>query len=80
MNWEQAEKKWIQLKALVIARWAKLTDNDLAFIAGRRDQLISKIQERYGIDNEEAERQVNEWNPAFGAQTAVNQPSPRKAG
>jgi uncharacterized protein YjbJ (UPF0337 family) len=80
MNWEQAEGKWMQLKTLVIARWAKLTDNDLAFIAGRRDQLISKIQERYGIDKEEAEGQVNEWNPAFGAQTAGNQPSRRKAG
>jgi uncharacterized protein YjbJ (UPF0337 family) len=80
MNWEQAEGKWIQLKALVIARWAKLTDYDLAFIAGRRDQLISKIQERYGIDKEEAERQVNEWNPALRAQSAVDQPSRRKAG
>jgi uncharacterized protein YjbJ (UPF0337 family) len=80
MNWEQAERKWIQLKTLVIARWAKLSDNDLALIAGRRDQLISKIQERYGIDKEEAERQVNEWNPAFEAQTAGDQPSRRKAG
>jgi uncharacterized protein YjbJ (UPF0337 family) len=80
MDWEQASGKWIQLKALVIARWAKLTDSDLAFIAGRRDQLISKIQERYGIDREEAEKQVNEWNPAVGAQTAGDQPSRRKVG
>jgi len=80
MNWEQAEGKWTQLKTLVMARWAKLTDNDLAFIAGRRDQLVSKIQERYGINKEEAERQVNEWKPAFAAQAAGDQPSRRKAG
>jgi uncharacterized protein YjbJ (UPF0337 family) len=30
-------------------------------MAGNRDQLVGKIQERYGITKDEAERQVNDW-------------------
>lgn len=79
MNWEQVEGKWNQLKGLVKTKWDRLTDNDLEFIAGKRDQLVVKIQERYGIAREEAERQVNEWKMAFDAQTSEYR-SARKAG
>jgi uncharacterized protein YjbJ (UPF0337 family) len=79
MNWEQVDGKWNQLKGLVRAKWSKLTDNDLEFIAGKRDQLVGKIQERYGIAREEAEQQVNDWKLAFDAQTAEYR-SARKAG
>jgi uncharacterized protein YjbJ (UPF0337 family) len=79
MNWEQVEGKWQQLKGLVKAKWAKLTDNDLELIAGKRDQLIAKIQERYGIAREDAEKQVNEWKTGYDAQTAEYR-SARKAG
>lgn len=79
MNWEQMEGKWNQLKSLVKVKWAKLTDNDLEFIAGKRDQLVGKIQERYGIAREEAEKQVNDWKLAFDAQTSEYR-SARKAG
>ena len=41
----------------------KLTDSDLEVIAGKKDQLIGKLQEKYGITKEEAERQVRDWNP-----------------
>jgi uncharacterized protein YjbJ (UPF0337 family) len=79
MNWEQAEGKWQQLKGLAQVKWAKLTDNDLQFIAGKRDLLIGKIQERYGVAKEEAEKQVNEWKLGFDAQPAEYRAS-RKAG
>jgi hypothetical protein len=39
----------------------KLTDDDLDQIAGRRDQFVGKIQERYGIAKEEAQRKADEW-------------------
>jgi len=42
----------------------KLTDQDLDVIAGKRDQLIGTIQERYGIAKEEAQKQVDDWNVA----------------
>ena len=43
------------------AQWGKLTDDDLEVVAGHRDQLAGKIQERYGVAKDEAERQLTEW-------------------
>lgn len=62
MNWDQMEGKWKQLKGSVKTRWGKLTDDDLDVIRGQKDQLIGRIQERYGIKKEEAQRQVDDWN------------------
>jgi len=42
-------------------QWGKLTDDDLEIVAGRRDQLAGKIQERYGVAKDEAEKQLAEW-------------------
>jgi uncharacterized protein YjbJ (UPF0337 family) len=63
MNWEQAKGKWKQMKGSVKKRWGKLTDDDLEFIAGKRDELVGRIQERYGISKEEAQNQIDNWNP-----------------
>ena len=46
-------------------QWGKLTDDDLEMIAGERDRLAGKIQERYGISKEEAERQIANFNSAL---------------
>jgi uncharacterized protein YjbJ (UPF0337 family) len=61
MNWDQAEGKWKQLRGSVKQKWAKLTDNDLDYIAGSRDRFIGKLQERYGIAKEEAQMQSDQW-------------------
>jgi uncharacterized protein YjbJ (UPF0337 family) len=45
-------------------RWGKLTDDDLDVIAGKRDQLAGRIQERYGVTKEQAEREIEEWRAA----------------
>jgi uncharacterized protein YjbJ (UPF0337 family) len=62
MNWDQVEGKWKQVKGTVKTRWGKLTDDDLDVISGKKDQLVGRIQERYGIKKEEAQREVDEWN------------------
>ncbi len=62
MNWDRVEGKWKQVKGSAKIRWGKLTDDDLDVIAGQRDQLVGRIQERYGIAKDEAQRQVEEWN------------------
>ena len=49
------------MKGVVKKQWGKLTDDDLSVIDGQRDQLVGKIQERYGIAKEEAEEQVKTW-------------------
>ena len=42
-------------------KWGKLTDDDLDVVAGKRDELVGRVQERYGIAKAEAERQVKEF-------------------
>ncbi len=61
MNWDQIAGNWKQLKGRAKEQWARLTDDDLTFINGKRDQLIGRVQERYGIAKEDAERQVKDW-------------------
>jgi uncharacterized protein YjbJ (UPF0337 family) len=62
MNWDQVKGKWTQMKGEVRKKWGKLTDDDIDVIAGERERLVGKIQERYGIAKEEAEKQVAGWN------------------
>jgi uncharacterized protein YjbJ (UPF0337 family) len=61
MNWDELSGKWKQIRGAARQRWAKLTDDDLEYVAGTRDRLIGRIQERYGITRQEAERQAEEW-------------------
>jgi uncharacterized protein YjbJ (UPF0337 family) len=59
MNSDQLEGKWKQVKGEVREKWGKLTDDDIHVVAGRREQLIGKVQERYGLAKEEATKQVD---------------------
>ena len=61
MNWDQIKGEWLQLKGQVKSKWGKLTDDDVTTISGKKDQLIGRIQVRYGILKDEAEKQVDEW-------------------
>ena len=61
MNKDQLGGEWKQLKGKVLEKWGKLTNDDLDVVAGKRDQLLGKIQQRYGVMRDEAERQVKEW-------------------
>ena len=61
MNWDRIEGNWKQLTGRAKAQWGKLTNDDIEVIAGRRDQLAGKIQARYGIAKDEAEKQIVTW-------------------
>ena len=61
MNADQLKGKWTELKGAVRERWGKLTDDDIDVIAGQQEQLIGRIQNRYGIAKEAAQHQVDEW-------------------
>jgi uncharacterized protein YjbJ (UPF0337 family) len=68
MNHDRIEGRWKQVKGKVKEKWGKLTDDDLDVIAGKRDQLLGRIQQRHGIAKEEAERQVETFertNPDY---------------
>ncbi|ABE38612.1 CsbD family protein [Rhodopseudomonas pseudopalustris] len=61
MNWDRVEGNWKQFKGNVKEKWGKLTDDDLDVIAGRRDQLEGKLQERYGFAKEQVRTDVDAW-------------------
>ena len=61
MNWQQIEGKWDYAKGKLREKWGKLTDQDLDVIAGKRDQLIGRLKERYGIQKDAAEGEINRW-------------------
>ncbi|HDR9202176.1 TPA: CsbD family protein [Burkholderia vietnamiensis] len=62
MNEDKIKGQWKQLTCKVKAKWGKLTDDDLAVAEGNRDYLVGKIQERYGIARDEAERQLKDFD------------------
>jgi uncharacterized protein YjbJ (UPF0337 family) len=61
MNWDIIEGKWKQAAGAVKTKWGKLTDDDLAAIAGKRDQLIGRIQEKYGMAKDQVEKQLADF-------------------
>ena len=61
MNWDRIEGNWKQVVGKARAQWGKLTDDDFNIVAGRREQLAGKIQERYGVAKEDADKQISEW-------------------
>lgn len=61
MNWDRIEGNWKQFTGEVQAQWGKLTNDDLDVVAGKREKLVGKIQERYGKERDEAERDVDSW-------------------
>ena len=71
MNNDILGGNWKQLKGKITEKWGKLTDDDLQVVAGRRDQLIGRIQERYGIARDEAERQMKEFEAAHATRTTA---------
>lgn len=61
MNWDRIEGNWKQMKGKAKARWGKLTDDQFDVIAGKREQLVGRIQEHYGIAKDDAEKQVDQF-------------------
>ncbi|MBI5564643.1 MAG: CsbD family protein [Chloroflexi bacterium] len=60
MNEDILKGQWKQIRGQVKQWWGMLTDDDLDKINGKRDQLIGKLQERYGYTKEQASRQIDE--------------------
>jgi uncharacterized protein YjbJ (UPF0337 family) len=61
MNQNILEGKWMQLRGSIREKWGDLTDDELDQIAGKRDKLAGKLQERYGYTELEAEREIDDF-------------------
>jgi uncharacterized protein YjbJ (UPF0337 family) len=60
MNADVLKGRWNQVKGDIRSKWGKLTDDDMMQIQGDAEKLIGKLQERYGLKREQAERDLNE--------------------
>ena len=61
MDWKHIKADWHRIKSKVQERWGELTDDDLEHVNGNRDALNAKIQDRYGLKEEHARLQLDEW-------------------
>ncbi|SFM92754.1 Uncharacterized conserved protein YjbJ, UPF0337 family [Izhakiella capsodis] len=61
MNEDRISGHWKQFKGKVKEKWGQLTDDDLRMIEGKRDQLVGRIQERYGYGKDQAEKELKDW-------------------
>jgi uncharacterized protein YjbJ (UPF0337 family) len=83
MNWTQIEGKWNELSGQARSQWAKLTNEDLENIAGKKDQLLGKLQQRYGLLKADAEIELDKWlaklSPTRGDATGSDADPPKPA-
>lgn len=66
MNWDTIKGNWKQMTGKVKEEWGQLTDDEIAEAEGDRDQLVGKIQAKYGIAKDEAEKQVDSFTEKMG--------------
>lgn len=70
MNKNTLQGQWTQMKGKVKEKWGDLTDDDLTYIDGKREQLVGRIQERYGLAEEEVESQVSSFERSLDLDAA----------
>lgn len=61
MDWDRIEGNWKQFSGKAKEQWGKLTDDDLAQVNGRREQLEGAIQTHYGYAKDKARQEVDSW-------------------
>lgn len=66
MNKDTLEGNWKQVRGAAKAKWGKLTDDDLERVDGEYDKFVGRLQERYGIEEEKARRELEEWDLGQG--------------
>ncbi len=71
MNIDQIQGNWTQLKGEIKRKWGLLTDDEITAAEGRREILIGRLQERYGLVKEEAHRQFDEFLNNLGTRPAT---------
>ena len=70
MNWDEIAGKWKELSGQARAKWGKLTDDDWQMVMGKKDQLVGRIQHRYGVARDEAEKQADQWAAQVNAEAS----------
>jgi uncharacterized protein YjbJ (UPF0337 family) len=53
--------KWKELSGRVKGQWGKLTDDDVAKLTGKTEELSGLLQQRYGFAKAQADTEINKW-------------------
>jgi uncharacterized protein YjbJ (UPF0337 family) len=61
MNWDQVQGQMKQIRGKIKQKWAKLTDDDLALLAGKKDEFLGRLQKHYGYEKDDAERELDDF-------------------
>jgi uncharacterized protein YjbJ (UPF0337 family) len=61
MNWDRMEGGWKQRRGKAVHHWGKMMNDELAAIAGKYEELVGRLQERFGIASEHSKRQVDDF-------------------
>jgi uncharacterized protein YjbJ (UPF0337 family) len=61
MNWDHIEGDWKQFSGAIKEKWDKLTEEEIAELKGKREQLEAKIQQVYGHAKDQVKKDVDEW-------------------
>jgi uncharacterized protein YjbJ (UPF0337 family) len=61
MKWNDIESHWPDLRQRARRHWFHLTQDDVEMISGTREELVERVQDRYGFSREEAEKEVDAW-------------------
>ena len=59
MENEPLKARWLQVKGVLKELWGEITGDELEFIDGQRDRLVGKLQQIYGMSEEEAQKEVD---------------------
>jgi uncharacterized protein YjbJ (UPF0337 family) len=60
LNWDIVKGNWKQMKGEARKQWGDITDDEWDQMAGEKDKLVGTLQEKYGWEREEAERNAEE--------------------
>jgi len=60
-GWDRVASSWKRFSREAKKKWDKLTDDELTQVNGRRETLVGKIQEKYSVTKQEADKQIDEW-------------------
>jgi uncharacterized protein YjbJ (UPF0337 family) len=61
MNWDRMEGQWKQRRGTAVTHWGKIMNDELAAVAGEYEELVGKLQEKYGVAKEEARQQMDKY-------------------
>jgi uncharacterized protein YjbJ (UPF0337 family) len=61
MNWDRMEGGWKQRRGKAMHHWGKVMNDDLATIAGKYEELVGMLQERYGLAEQATEKQFEQF-------------------